>query len=162
MPRTRFSDTSPETSLPNIVILVLDALSAENMSLHGYARATTPNLERFAQRATVYNRHYASGNFTTPGTASLLTGVYPWTHHAINGSGLIARNMAINLFGSGKQYFRLAFSQNVWPNYFSVSSGRISSVTVSGFIQLADQVVADNFEQIAASHRAFDDFLLQD
>jgi arylsulfatase A-like enzyme len=166
MPRTRFLETTPATSLPNILILVLDALSAENMSLHGYPRATTPNLERFAQRATVYNRHYAAGNFTTPGTASLLTGVYPWTHHAINGSGLIARNLEDqNLFRAvGKQYFRLAFSQNVWPNYFfGQFQHDIERVLSPASFSLLDQVVAGKFgADLVDSHRAFDDFLLQD
>lgn len=41
---------------------------------------TMPNLENFAQKALVYHRHYAGGNFIVPGTASLLTGVYPWKH----------------------------------------------------------------------------------
>ena len=44
-------------SLPNILIIVFDAMSAKNLSLYGYHRKTTPNLERFAQRATVYNQH---------------------------------------------------------------------------------------------------------
>src|SRR5512146_2526143 len=105
---------------PNILIIVFDAMSAKNLSLYGYRRKTTPNLERFAQRATVYNQHYSPGNFTTPGTASLLTGLYPWTHCALNFSGLITpRHAADNLFRAlGPQYHRLAFSQNVWPNYF--------------------------------------------
>jgi len=71
-------------NLPNILILVFDSLSAKNVSLYGYPRKTTVNFERLAQKSTVYHRHYASGNFTTPGTASLLTGVYPWTHRALN------------------------------------------------------------------------------
>jgi len=42
---------------PNILVLVFDALSAANMSLYGYPRNTTPNLERFAENAAVYHRH---------------------------------------------------------------------------------------------------------
>ena len=74
--------TSPET--PNILIVIFDALSARNISLYGYHRATMPNLARFAERATVYHNHYSAGNFTTVGTASILTGTYPWTHRAIH------------------------------------------------------------------------------
>src|SRR3972149_189137 len=55
---------------PNIIVLVLDAMSAQNLSIYGYPRPTMPNLERFAQRATVYHSHLSAGNFTTPGTAS--------------------------------------------------------------------------------------------
>jgi arylsulfatase A-like enzyme len=104
----------------NILILVLDAMSATNLSLYGYPRKTTPNFERFAERATVFHQHYSTGNFTTPGTASLLTGLYPWTHRAINMSGLIVRDRAQqNLFRAlGPDYHRLAFSQNLLANYF--------------------------------------------
>ena len=108
------------SGLPNVLIFVFDAMSARNLSLYGYPRKTTPNFERFAQRATVFNAHYSAGSFTTPGTASLLTGMYPWTHRALNESGLIAWNIANqNLFRAiGKKYYRLAYSQNMWPNYF--------------------------------------------
>lgn len=73
---------SEPANLPNILVLVLDTLSAKHLSLYGYRRKTSPNLEKIADRATVFHRHYAGGNFTTPGTASLLTGVYPWSHRA--------------------------------------------------------------------------------
>src|SRR5690242_11278923 len=98
---------------PNIVIFVFDAMTAKNLSVYGYKRKTTPNFERFAKRATIYNQHYSTANFTTAGTASLLTGVYPWTHRAFNQSALIARDIARhNVFGSlGTQYYRIAFSQ---------------------------------------------------
>ena len=38
----------PDAGVPNVLIFVLDALSARNMSLYGYRRATTPNLVQFA------------------------------------------------------------------------------------------------------------------
>lgn len=70
--------------ISNIIILVFDALSAKHMSAFGYPRQTTPNISNFAKQANVYHNHYAGGNFTSPGTASLLTGVYPWSHRAFN------------------------------------------------------------------------------
>jgi arylsulfatase A-like enzyme len=105
-------------SRPNIIIILFDALSASHMSLYGYPRETTPQISRFAERATVYHNHYAAGNFTTPGTASMLTGMYPWKHRAFNQGGLIKEDLVPNNVYSllGKEYFRLAFSQNPWPD----------------------------------------------
>lgn len=105
---------------PNVILLVLDAMSARHLSLYGYGRATTPHLARFAERATVYHSHYAAGNFTSPGTASLLTGTYPWSHRAINIKGPIKPSLlASNLFACvGPEYFRLAFSQNMLADVF--------------------------------------------
>jgi arylsulfatase A-like enzyme len=109
---------SQPTDKPNIVIFVFDAMSARHLSLYGYERETTPNLKKFAERAWVYHRHYATANFTTSGTASLLTGMYPWTHRAINYRGMIHRGLTernlFNLIGPG--YTRLAFTQNLWAD----------------------------------------------
>src|SRR5215216_2038477 len=109
---------SPSIDRPNILIFVFDAMSARNLSLYGYSRETTPNLKKFAERASVYHRHYAAGNFTTSGTASILTGMYPWTHRAINYRGMIHREITernlFNLIGAG--YTRLAFTQNLWAD----------------------------------------------
>ena len=101
---------------PNILILVFDALSARNISLYGYRRNTMPNLARFAERATVFHSHHAGGNFTTSGTASLLTGAYPWSHRAVNMQGTVVdrfrQKTIFNLLGQ-KRYFRLGFSHNI-------------------------------------------------
>lgn len=100
---------------PNILLLVYDTLSAQHMSLYGYPRRTTPHLDRFAERCSVYHAHYAAGNFTTPGTASILTGVYPWTHRAFNLGAVAARAFETqNLFSAfgGINYHRLAYTHN--------------------------------------------------
>ncbi|MGH8219664.1 MAG: sulfatase [Steroidobacteraceae bacterium] len=75
--------SSPTANRPNIVLLTIDALSAQHMSLYGAARPTTPNLAAFAQHATTFDRAFSDGNFTTPGIASILTGTRPWTHRAL-------------------------------------------------------------------------------
>ena len=58
---------------PNVILLVFDAWSQHHVSLYGYRRHTMPNLEKFAETATVYHNHYSTGVFTVPGTSSLLT-----------------------------------------------------------------------------------------
>ena len=99
----------------NVLIIVFDALSAYNISLYGYQRETTPNLARLAERAVVYHNHYANGNFTTPGTASLLTGTLPWMHRAFpQGSTVDEPFIHRNIFTAFRNYYRLAYSHNVW------------------------------------------------
>jgi hypothetical protein len=90
-----------DSSHPKILIFVFDALSARHIPFFGYPRNTTPNLTRFAERATVYHSHHSGGNFTTPGTASLMTGVYPWTHRAIHLFGSVLESFSDrNIFSS--------------------------------------------------------------
>ena len=101
----------------NIIIIVFDAFSAYNISLYGYERRTTPKITRRAQRAIRYNNHFAGGNFTTPGTASLLTGVLPWTHRAINLKGsVLDRFMTQNVFSAFPAHYRMAYTHNPLAN----------------------------------------------
>ena len=105
-------------SHPNMIIVLFDAMSAKHMSLYGYGRETTPELSRFAERCIVYNAHYSASNFTTSGTASMLTGMYPWKHRALTQGGIVKRDVIpynpYSLLGS--DYYRLMFSQNFWPD----------------------------------------------
>ncbi|MBN2549169.1 MAG: sulfatase-like hydrolase/transferase [Anaerolineales bacterium] len=99
----------------NILVLIYDAFSATHMPLYGYPRQTSPNLSRFAERATVYHAHYAASNFTTPGTASMLTGTYPWTHRALHLHGDMLEQVAPHNFFrlAGEDYYRLGYSHNL-------------------------------------------------
>lgn len=102
---------------PGVIILVLDSLSAKNLSFCGYPRETTPNLNRFIERANVYHAHYSPANFTTPGTASLLSGTYPWTHRAFHYEGQISSStISSNIFKLFDEYHRLAYTQNPWAD----------------------------------------------
>lgn len=76
------SAPSAQTGAPHIVLLTIDALSAQHMSLYGAQRQTTPLLDAFAKQASVFERAYANSNFTTSGISSILTGTRPWTHRA--------------------------------------------------------------------------------
>jgi arylsulfatase A-like enzyme len=105
---------SGATPPPNILVIVFDALSARNMSLYGYPRQTTPNMDRLAEQAIVYHQHHSAGSFTSPGTASLLTGVYPWTHRAVNLRSEMLKPFAERSIFSflPKEYHRFAYTQN--------------------------------------------------
>lgn len=106
---------SAQSKVQNVIVVVFDAFSAYNISLYGYRRDTTPNLNRLAKRAIVYHNHFAGSNFTTSGTASLLTGTLPWTHRAISPDGEVAEPFVTkNLFGAFQDYYRLAYTHNGW------------------------------------------------
>ncbi len=102
---------------PDILIIVFDACSSHDLSLYGYARNTTPHLDLLVQKATVYHNHYAAGNFTTPGTASILTGTYPWTHRAwqIN-SSVDPYFYTRNMYCLFDDYYRSTYSHNQLVN----------------------------------------------
>lgn len=150
---------------PNIIVILFDAMSARNLSVYGYPRLTTPNFERFAERAIVYHSHYAGGNYTIPGTATLLTGLYPWTHRAINYSGQISRKIVENnIFRVlGDDYHRVAFGQNVWAHFILTQfANDIDNLLSPGAYGEINYLLGDHFPKdrnMAA--RALDDFLFK-
>lgn len=101
----------------NVLVIVFDAFSAYHVSMYGYQRETTPNLAKLAERAVVYHNHHAGGNFTTPGTASLLTGTLPWTHRAFEAKARVTeRYVTRNFFSAFQDYYRIAYTHNGWAN----------------------------------------------
>jgi len=74
---------------PDVYLITIDALRAQDMSVYGYQRPTTPNLERFAQQAYTFNFFFANSNFTTPATTSIETGKLPWTHRVFQLGGFL-------------------------------------------------------------------------
>ena len=73
---------SPQPDLPNVLLIVLDTLRADHVSAYGYARPTTPNLDRFAERGVLFEHAFANSSWTLPAHASLLTGRLPHEHGA--------------------------------------------------------------------------------
>ncbi|MHC4537283.1 MAG: sulfatase family protein [Planctomycetota bacterium] len=105
---------------PNVLILIFDAWSAVNCSLYGYPRDTTPNLNRLAEKVTVYHNHYSAGTWTIPGTSSLLTGTLPWGHRAFGMHGMAKGEVSISndfvnksIFHVFSDYHRVAYSHNL-------------------------------------------------
>jgi len=68
-------------SRPNIVLISIDALAAEHLQPYGSQRATSPNIAEFSSHAIVFEQFHANANFTTPGIASIMTGVRPYAGH---------------------------------------------------------------------------------
>ncbi len=66
------------TSARNVVFIVWDTVRASNLSLYGYRRKTTPNLERWATRGVRFNRPLAPSPWTYPSHASFFTGQWPF------------------------------------------------------------------------------------
>jgi arylsulfatase A-like enzyme len=69
---------------PNVVFYIIDGGSAELMSVYGYNRRTTPNLERLAAEGAVFDQAYSNATWTRTSTPSFITSL----QHSVLG-GLI-------------------------------------------------------------------------
>jgi arylsulfatase A-like enzyme len=65
---------------PNLILISIDTLRADRLSAYGYHRRTSPNLERFADEAVVFDRFFFSGGGTLPSHMSMMTSLNPLTH----------------------------------------------------------------------------------
>src|SRR6185369_9578077 len=65
-----------------ILLVVLDTVRQDHLSLYGYERPTSPNLDRLAATSLVFENAYSTSHFTLPAHASLFTGKLPSVHGA--------------------------------------------------------------------------------
>jgi arylsulfatase A-like enzyme len=57
----------------NLILISLDTLRADHLGIYGYERPTSPKLDAFARRSTVFRRAVAQANSTRPSHAALFT-----------------------------------------------------------------------------------------
>lgn len=59
----------------NLILIGVDSLRADHMSLYGYNRLTTPHIDKFSEGGCVFNNTFSPHIPTTSGYASMLTGL---------------------------------------------------------------------------------------
>ena len=62
----------PPPGSPNVILIVLDTVPRRSLSLHGYERPTTPNLERLAARSVRFDQARAAAPWTLASHPTLL------------------------------------------------------------------------------------------
>lgn len=71
----------PTTPPPRLVLLVsIDTLRPDHLGAYGYARPTSPTLDRIAAGGALFEVALSPAPWTLPGHASMLTGLYPHRH----------------------------------------------------------------------------------
>jgi arylsulfatase A-like enzyme len=72
---------SDQTKSPwSVMLITVDNLRPDHMSLYGYEKNTTPYLEKFAEESAVFNNAFSTSAWTAPGMVSIFTGYYPPVH----------------------------------------------------------------------------------
>jgi arylsulfatase A-like enzyme len=67
----------PPAGSPNVLLVVLDTVRADHLSLYGYHRRTSPALELFATQGVRFEQARATAPWTLPSHASMFTGRLP-------------------------------------------------------------------------------------
>lgn len=79
---------------PNVLLITVDTLRADRLGCYGYARPTSPNIDRLAARGVLFERAFTTLPRTTQSVASIMTGRYPKVHGA---RGLFSSLSSANL-----------------------------------------------------------------
>ncbi len=98
---------------PNIILITLDAATADHFSCYGYSRETTPNLDRLAQRGVQFDNAIAPSSWTLPSFASIFTGLFPHQHGADATSPLSNRFPTIAMALKSAGYQTAGFNANL-------------------------------------------------
>jgi arylsulfatase len=73
---------------PDVLLVVVDTLRADHLGVYGFPLPTSPNVDRFAAGAVVFERALAASSNTVPSHASLMTSRFVREHSVgwINGT----------------------------------------------------------------------------
>ena len=67
----------------NVILISIDALRPDHLGSYGYHRNTSPNIDGFASKSTVFKNAFSASSWTVPSHMSLFTGLYPSKHRQI-------------------------------------------------------------------------------
>lgn len=68
----------------NVLLIMVDTLRADHVGTYGHERDTTPHVDRFAEKATVFETTYSHSPWTMPSVASIFTSLPPRDHGVAN------------------------------------------------------------------------------
>lgn len=154
---------------PNIVVLLLDTLRADHLSIYGHSRNTTPNLDKFGRENAVYLNVMSAAPWTPPSVASIFTGLYPASHRMMppasrkkavkTSRGLSSHVHTMAEIFKAAGYYTASVSSNPWIGpEFGYQQGFDSFVHISR--AKAEEVNNEAFKTLDARKDKSDPFLL--
>ena len=111
---------TPKKNPKRIIVLFIDTLRQDAMSLYGYSKPTSPKLDDWAQNATIYTNAYSVSPWTLPATKTMLTGMQPekWKE-ATTIQKVFSQNGWSTAFFAGNVYLSAPFElAKNWGRHF--------------------------------------------
>jgi len=68
----------------NVILISIDTLRADHLGCYGYAKDTSPNIDKFIEESVLFKLHIANAPTTLPSHASIFTSLIPSHHGAYN------------------------------------------------------------------------------
>jgi arylsulfatase A-like enzyme len=134
---------------PNVLLIVLDTVRAESLSLYGYGRPTTPNLERLAKQGARFDRAYVTAPWTLPSHASMFTGQWHYQQPDIWGSPLNSKDLTLAEFFTANGYYTAGFVANTFYGSYEHGLNRGFDHYEDYTISLSDILLSSSLVQTA-------------
>ncbi len=112
---------APPSGAANVLLIVMDTVRAENLSLYGYSRDTTPQLARRAKRGLRFDWASAPSSWTFPSHCTLFTGRWPYQLNSHRHLVLDTPHPTLAEFLAARGYLTAGFAANT--SYCSYESG---------------------------------------
>lgn len=132
---------------PNVILIVPDALRADHLGCYGYSRPTSPQIDKFAADAIIFEKAMSNAPWTMPSIGSVFTSLYPHEHGAffwtdnLNNSCLTLAEVFRN-----KKYATFAIQTN---------PGITAEYNFNQGFQFFDELILENGEKVAAKFNAW-------
>src|SRR5439155_17158544 len=100
----------------NVVLVSIDTLRADHLGCYGYHRPTSPNIDRFANDAVLFEQVVNTGGGTLPVHMSMFTSLPPIVHNVqpYNGRRLDAERITLAEQLKERGYTTAAFADGGW------------------------------------------------
>ena len=77
------STRTEEPKSPNVILITLDTMRADHLTMYGYPKNTSPNLQKLAEKSVVFENATSVAPWTLPAHASIMTGQFISKHQAM-------------------------------------------------------------------------------
>ncbi|MCX6349827.1 MAG: sulfatase [Candidatus Aureabacteria bacterium] len=137
---------------PNVILISIDTIRPDHLSVSGYARPTSPFLDRLAARGWIFRKCSSTSSWTAPAMASLFTGLYPRSHGVRHGA--VRQGTIVNQERLDDSFLTLAEALKArgYATFGVSTNGHVTSET--GMAQGFDTFTSLWFADAAAAHRA--------
>ena len=121
----------PPAGAPNILLVILDTVRGDELGCYGYPRPTTPAIDSFAVRGTLFETAIATAPWSLPSHGSIFTGHYAGRLNAAEEIPLNGVEPTLAELLTRQGYATAGFVANLYYTTWDTGLGR-------GFIRYSD------------------------
>ena len=147
------SPTDSERPHPNLLFIIVDTLRKDHLGCYGYGRPTSPTIDELARTGIRFEAAYSVAPWTLPASATLLSGLYPSSHTAIESDRILplsvetlAERLEANGYHTGSFVSHIYMAKN-YEMFQGVDKFRVRYGRSTRFVS-TEKVVADALQYI--------------